>query len=136
MKSVLLASACASIALLPLSAAGHGAGGFGAHPMGIGGATLTIPRGTTSGPVTVNNPTSPTPTTTIINNGNVQGGSQPGISITGPTPTTTINNGSITSSTQGVSVSGASSNIQNNGSITVKSTSSGSASATGISQGN
>jgi hypothetical protein len=97
--------------------------------------TYHNPHGSTVGPVVIANPTSPTPTDTIINDGTIAGGPSTALTITGSTPTTTTNNGTITSNTRGVSVSGASSSISNNGSIIVKNVSTGTASATGISQG-
>jgi len=106
-----------------------------ARPFGAAtpGMTFTIPSGAVSGPVVIHNPTAPLPTTTIVNNGTVVGGTSPGITVTGSTPTTVINNGAITSATTGVTVSGSSSStIVNSGTITVKSTS---GTATGVSQG-
>ena len=106
-----------------------------ARPIGAAtpGMTFTIPRGTVSGPVVINNPTTPLPTTTVVNNGTVAGGTNPGITVTGPTPTTVTNNGAITSTTKGITVSGSpSSTVVNSGTIVVKSSS---GSATGVSQG-
>jgi len=118
----LIAAATVAVLVSPASAA-------------PGGHTLFIPHGVMSGPVVVHNPTVPV-TTKIVNNGTITGGSQAGITVTGSTPTTTVNNGSITGTT-GVSVSGASSKVVNTGTITAtSSSSSGSTSATGISQTN
>jgi hypothetical protein len=96
--------------------------------------TIVIPKGTTSGPIVVNNPTAP-PTTGVTNHGTINGGSSPGITITGPTPVTVVNTGSITSSTQGITISGSSSSVTNTGTIVVTSTSTGKSSSVGISQG-
>jgi hypothetical protein len=113
----------------------HGMGGMGASPMAAG-MTYTVPKGTTSGPVSIHNPTTPLPTTTIINNGTVAGGPSAGITVTGPTPTTVINNGAVTSDTTGITVSGSSSSdVVNSGTIVAHSSSTSSATATGVSQG-
>lgn len=110
----------------------HGVGGTS-----MPGATYTVPRGTISGPVVINNPTFPVPTTSVVNNGTIHGGASPGITVTGPTPTTVTNNGAITSTTKGITVTGdTSSRIVNTGTISVQSTGTSSASATGVSQGN
>jgi len=94
-----------------------------------------IPHGTTSGPVVVNNPTVPTPTTGIFNHGTITGGTSPGITVTGPVPVTIVNTGTITSNTVGITVTGSSSSITNTGSIVVTSGGGGSSSAVGISMG-
>lgn len=104
-----------------------------------GGHTFSVGRGQTVGPVVINNPTAPVPTTGVLNNGTIKGGASTGVTITGPTPTTIVNNGTITSNTRGVSVSGSSSStIVNTGTIQVGTPSTGSSAsstvATGISQ--
>jgi hypothetical protein len=95
---------------------------------------IYIPKNTNSGPITVNNPTSP-PTTGIVNHGTITGGSSAGITVTGPIPVTIVNTGTITSSTVGITVTGSSSTITNTGTISVTSSGGSSSSAVGISMG-
>jgi hypothetical protein len=147
MKMLVGLTACIALAAGWSDALARGAAGnkfeMGPKISGFGGmgpkftptSTFIIPTGTTSGPVTINNPTTP-PTTAVINNGTVNGGTSPGITITGPTPTTVTNNGLITSDSKGITISGASSTVVNAGTISVQSTGTSSAHATGISQGN
>jgi hypothetical protein len=141
MKTLLSLIACFTLTAGCSGAFAHGAGWptFGSQVRMFGspkfsGGTLVIPKGTTSGPVTVTNP----PTTQVINNGTVNGGASPGITVTGPgpTPTTVTNNGIITSDSTGITISGDSSNVVNSGTISVQSKGTSSATATGISQGN
>jgi hypothetical protein len=119
MKTVLRAAAgfAVAIAIASSAQAGH---------------FIVIPHGTNSGPVTVNNPTTPV-TTGVVNHGTITGGSSPGITVTGPIPVTIVNTGTITSNTTGILVTGSSSTVKNTGSIIVTSSGTSNASAVGIS---
>jgi hypothetical protein len=129
MKTVLVLGASVALAL---GCSGAFARGGSFAPSNEG--TFIVPHGTTSGPVTINNPTSPVPTTRVINNGTIAGGTKTGLTITGPTPTTVSNNGVITSNMEGISISGSPSAIFNTGTISARDISTGTATATGISQ--
>ena len=110
-----------------LAATESQARGGGLGPAGLTGG-VTIPSGQTVGPQTI-------PGGNLTNNGTIAGGSHTAVTSTGPMPATITNNGTITSSTGGISATGGSSTITNNGAITVSDTvvsTSGTATATGV----